>query len=74
MALSTAFAKSGWFFDAWASDEPWERVRITAPMALAVWYASAAGDPYGYDRDALNNNHGLPPGTFNDRLPPGTFG
>lgn len=30
VCLSTAFARSGWFYDAWASPEPWERVRVTA--------------------------------------------
>jgi hypothetical protein len=28
--LTTPFGKRGWFFDAWASDQPWERVRVTA--------------------------------------------
>jgi hypothetical protein len=29
--LTTPFGKRGWFHDAWASDQPWERVRVTAP-------------------------------------------
>ena len=29
--LSTPFGKRGWFYDAWAADQPWERVRVTAP-------------------------------------------
>ncbi len=30
VALSTPFGQRGWFHDAWASPEPWARVRITA--------------------------------------------
>jgi hypothetical protein len=30
VALSTPFAKMGWFYDAWQSSQEWQRVRITA--------------------------------------------
>lgn len=30
LALSTPNGQRGWFYQAWASDEPWTRVRITA--------------------------------------------
>jgi hypothetical protein len=30
VAFSTPFGKRGWFHDAWASQEAWERVRVTA--------------------------------------------
>jgi hypothetical protein len=30
IALSTPFGKRGWFFEAWAGNEPWERIRIAA--------------------------------------------
>jgi hypothetical protein len=30
VALSTPHGKLGWFFESWESDEPWERVKITA--------------------------------------------
>jgi hypothetical protein len=30
VCLSTPFGKQGWFYDAWHSDRPWERIRITA--------------------------------------------
>jgi hypothetical protein len=30
VALSTPFGKRGWFHDAWHSDEPWRRVKVTA--------------------------------------------
>jgi Terminase large subunit, T4likevirus-type, N-terminal len=30
IALSTPFGKRGWFHDAWHSNEPWQRLRITA--------------------------------------------
>jgi hypothetical protein len=30
VALSTAYGKSGWFYDSWVSGEPWERVCIPA--------------------------------------------
>jgi hypothetical protein len=30
IALSTPFGKRGWFHEAWESDEPWQRLRITA--------------------------------------------
>ncbi|HZZ80266.1 MAG TPA: terminase family protein [Gemmataceae bacterium] len=30
IALSTPFGKRGWFHDAWHSEEPWQRLRITA--------------------------------------------
>ena len=36
VALSTPFGKRGWFHDAWHSDEPWERVRITAPECSRI--------------------------------------
>src|SRR5205814_433566 len=31
VALSTPFGQRGWFYDAWHSNEEWERVRVTAP-------------------------------------------
>jgi hypothetical protein len=31
VALSTPFGKRGWFHDEWHSDNPCERVRVTAP-------------------------------------------
>lgn len=30
VALSTPFGERGWFHDAWHSDEPWQRVKVTA--------------------------------------------
>lgn len=30
IALSTPFGQRGWFFEAWRSDEVWERIRVTA--------------------------------------------
>ena len=30
VALSTPWAKAGWYYSAWTSPEPWERYRITA--------------------------------------------
>ena len=30
IAISTPFGQRGWFFEAWGSDEPWLRARITA--------------------------------------------
>jgi hypothetical protein len=30
IALTTPFGKRGWFFHAWASDEEWHRVKVTA--------------------------------------------
>lgn len=30
ICLSTPFGKRGWFFEAWHSAEPWERVKVTA--------------------------------------------
>jgi hypothetical protein len=32
VCLSTAFAKSGFFYAAWTGSEPWERVKVTAEM------------------------------------------
>jgi hypothetical protein len=32
VCLSTAFARSGFFYAAWAGPDPWERVRVTADM------------------------------------------
>ncbi len=36
VALSTPFGKRGWFHDAWHSEEPWERVRITADQCPRI--------------------------------------
>lgn len=36
VALSTPFGKRGWFFDAWESQEPWQRVRITAEQCPRI--------------------------------------
>jgi hypothetical protein len=30
IALSTPFGQRGWFYEAWRSDEEWERIRVTA--------------------------------------------
>lgn len=30
VALSTPWAKAGWYYSAWTSSEPWERFRVTA--------------------------------------------
>jgi hypothetical protein len=30
IALSTPFGQRGWFYEAWRSDEAWERIRVTA--------------------------------------------
>jgi hypothetical protein len=30
LALSSAYAKSGWFYEAWTGEGPWERVKVTA--------------------------------------------
>src|SRR5207244_733277 len=30
VCLSTAFAKSGWFYDSWTGPEKWDRIRVTA--------------------------------------------
>lgn len=30
VALSTPWAKLGWYYDAWSGSEPWERFRVTA--------------------------------------------
>jgi len=30
IALSTPWGKRGWFYEAWTSDEPWERIKVTA--------------------------------------------
>jgi hypothetical protein len=30
VALSTAYAKAGWFYDEWTSPRPWRRVKVTA--------------------------------------------
>ena len=42
VCLSTAFSRSGWFFDAWNSAEGWERVRVSAdqnPRLTAAFLA-----------------------------------
>ena len=31
LCLSSAWAKQGWFYDAWEAGEGWERVKVTAP-------------------------------------------
>ena len=36
LALSTPFGKRGWFFDAWESTEPWQRMMITADQCPRI--------------------------------------
>lgn len=36
VCVSSAWAKLGWFFEAWGSAEAWERVRITAPQCPRI--------------------------------------
>lgn len=36
IALSSAYAKMGWFYNSWQSDEEWERVRITADQCPRI--------------------------------------
>ncbi len=31
LAMSTPFGKRGWFYEAWISQQPWTRIKITAP-------------------------------------------
>jgi hypothetical protein len=31
VVLSTPFGRRGWFYEAWHSDEVWQRVKVTAP-------------------------------------------
>jgi hypothetical protein len=31
VCLSSAYAKLGWFYEAWTGTEPWRRVKVTAP-------------------------------------------
>jgi hypothetical protein len=30
LAMSTPFGKRGWFYEAWVSQQPWTRIKITA--------------------------------------------
>ncbi len=52
VALSTPFGTRGWFYEAWKSDEPWERYRVTAeecpriPQAFLAEERRAMGDWY----------------------------
>lgn len=36
MALSTPYGRRGWFYEAWNSSEPWERVSITADQCPRI--------------------------------------
>lgn len=36
VALSTAFARSGFLYEEWTGSEPWERVRVTAEMCPRI--------------------------------------
>jgi len=36
VALSTAFAKSGFFFEQWTGAEPWQRVKVTADQCSRI--------------------------------------
>jgi hypothetical protein len=31
VALSTPYGQRGWFYEAWQSSEPWQRIRVSAP-------------------------------------------
>lgn len=68
VCLSTAFAKSGFFYDQWTGPEAWERVRVTAGMNPRVsaeflaeerrvlgerWYAMEYECEFGDDAAAV---------------------
>jgi Terminase large subunit, T4likevirus-type, N-terminal len=68
VALSTAFAKSGFFYEQWTGSEPWQRVRVTAghcpriPRAFLAeerralgqrWYAMEYDCEFGDDIAAV---------------------
>jgi hypothetical protein len=36
VALSSAYARLGWFYTAWESTEPWERVKVTADQCPRI--------------------------------------
>jgi len=36
LAMSTPFGKRGWFYEAWAGDEKWERVRVPAQQCSRI--------------------------------------
>src|SRR5262249_13596310 len=36
IALSTAYAKTGWFYETWAGPEDWQRVKITADQCPRI--------------------------------------
>jgi hypothetical protein len=36
MALSTAFGRRGWFFEAWQGSGPWQRVKVTADQCARI--------------------------------------
>jgi hypothetical protein len=36
IALSTPFGQRGWFYEAWRSDEEWERIRVPADQCLRI--------------------------------------
>jgi hypothetical protein len=36
IALSTPFGQRGWFFEAWRSEEEWERIRVTADQCPRI--------------------------------------
>ncbi len=38
VALSTPFGSRGWWHDAWHSDEPWERFKVTADELPEDWF------------------------------------
>ena len=38
IALSTPWGRRGWFHDAWFSDEPWDRYKVTANDLPEDWY------------------------------------
>lgn len=68
VALSTAFARSGFYFDAWTGADPWERVKVTAEMCPRIspafleeerralgprWYAMEYGCEFQDDAAAV---------------------
>ena len=44
VALSTPFGQRGWFYDAWQSNEAWERVRVTANECPRITEEFLAGE------------------------------
>lgn len=44
VALSTPWAKQGWFFEAWHDTEPWSRVKVTAPECPRISAAFLASE------------------------------